>query len=150
MTVPNIHSPIEKLAVPTDGLVHYSRNPRRGNVSAIMEAFRTTGDISQSWSAPARMKFSREARDNSEELTVKGVKSAENPLEAPRVVYSYQQRRRNHRRAALPSSYVSSSNRERPSVPHTYKGRPRPAFTAGRGRPFFVYDAYCAEETSAW
>lgn len=43
MTVPNIHSPIEKLAVPTDGLVHYSRNPRRGNVSAIVESLSRHG-----------------------------------------------------------------------------------------------------------
>ncbi len=38
MTVPNIHSPIEKPSVPTDGLAHYARNPWRGNVSAIMAA----------------------------------------------------------------------------------------------------------------
>lgn len=43
MTVPNIHSPIEKLAVPTDGLVHYGRNPRRGNVPAIMESLKHNG-----------------------------------------------------------------------------------------------------------
>lgn len=43
MTVPNIHSPIEKLAVPTDGLVHYGRNPRRGNVPAIVESPKHNG-----------------------------------------------------------------------------------------------------------
>ncbi|WP_210410174.1 ParB/RepB/Spo0J family partition protein [Nesterenkonia sp. NBAIMH1] len=43
MTVPIIHRPIEKLAVPTDGLVHYGRNPRRGDVPVIVESLKHNG-----------------------------------------------------------------------------------------------------------
>lgn len=43
MTVPNIHQPISKLAVPADGLVHYGKNPRRGNVEAIVNSLQRNG-----------------------------------------------------------------------------------------------------------
>lgn len=39
----NVHETLKKLKVPVDGLVHYDRNPRRGDLSLIMESLETHG-----------------------------------------------------------------------------------------------------------
>jgi hypothetical protein len=39
----NIHSTLEKLIVPIDGLVHYGKNPRRGDVDKIAESLLFNG-----------------------------------------------------------------------------------------------------------
>jgi DNA modification methylase len=42
-TTENIHATLEKLIVPIDGLQHYGRNPRRGDVDAIADSLERNG-----------------------------------------------------------------------------------------------------------
>lgn len=43
MGINNIHSTLDKLTVPVDGLKHYGKNPRRGDVDKIAESLRENG-----------------------------------------------------------------------------------------------------------
>lgn len=43
MGITNIHSTLDKLIVPVDGLKHYGKNPRRGDVDKIAESLRENG-----------------------------------------------------------------------------------------------------------
>lgn len=43
MGINNIHSTLEKLIVPIDGLKHYGKNPRRGDVDKIAESLQENG-----------------------------------------------------------------------------------------------------------